>query len=86
MGGEQATLLEPHETYVCGNVLLSLNILGAFKLMKGNTVEHDSTVVKQMQLKIDPRGQDVEFLTQLMKDPAQFLPNKEQTKEEVEKK
>lgn len=70
-------MLEPHETYVCGNVLLTLNRLGAFRLVKGNGVEHDAGIIKNMQFKADDRGQDLDFLALVMRDPAQFLPNKE---------
>ena len=53
MGGEQATFLQSKEHYVCGNVLLSLNRQGAFKLLPNNLVEHDSSAVKSMHLKLD---------------------------------
>jgi len=33
MGGEQEAMLQPHETYVCANVMLALNSAGAFKIL-----------------------------------------------------
>ena len=59
MGGEQEAMLQPHETYVCANVMLALNSAGAFKILNQNIVVHDSAIVKSMQLKTHERGQDL---------------------------
>ena len=43
--------------------------------MTGNSVEHaDATVVKNMQFKMDPQGEDIEFLQKIMADPGAHLP------------
>lgn len=62
---------------MCGNVLLSLNRQGAFKLMSKNLVEHDPAVVKSMHLKLDEMGQQDDFCQKVMTDPQNYLPNKE---------
>jgi hypothetical protein len=53
MPAEHQTLLHEKESYVCGNVLLSLNRLGAFKLAQGNQIEHNSEIVKTMKFQMD---------------------------------
>jgi hypothetical protein len=67
-------VLQPHQTYVCGNVLLSLYQQGAFKLLKQQSIEHDSATVTSMKFKLDDRGQNLDFLSLVMKDPATHLP------------
>ena len=62
MPAEHQTLLHEKESYVCGNVLLSLNRLGAFKLAQGNQIEHNSEIVKTMKFQMDQESENFEFL------------------------
>lgn len=45
MPAEQAVLLGQKQNFVCGNVLYSLNKLGAFKVMANGQVEHSTVTV-----------------------------------------
>ena len=62
LGPEKGALLEPNKNFVCGNILLALNRGRAFKIVKGNQVEHDGERTKNLTLDMNNLCEDTLFL------------------------
>lgn len=82
MPPEQGVFLGQKQNFVCGNVLYSLNKLGAFKVMANGQVEHSAVTVQSMQFKMfeEPKTLDespLDFWERLLADPVSLLPSRE---------
>jgi hypothetical protein len=64
--------------------MLSLNRIGAFKLMTNGQVEHDAAIVKAMKYIMDEQGEDLAFLEKILEEPMFYLPNRVIKKEVVQ--